>query len=310
MSNELGNKLLHDLLHAYKDTLIKNGYEDPNIVNEIIESIMSQVKIFNLMDASISPTYNADTESIINKFQQSADENIVIPVNYTSYADVMLVYGYAFPDAAQDALSVNLFIRMGEYRLVVLHSMFDKAGNGYTASLISQINIELGLNGMTVTSFEDDNDIIFKYYEYATIYAIMNIFKAINQQENKCNYVCYRDSPRIGSGRYVKQEKNAKAIKILDKPVIIVLRDTPKKDKILSKHRFKHGHIDYSFSFAVRGHYRKLHNPETIGKDRNGDRTIQGYTWVENYIKGNTDLPVRKRVTCVLDRRKVKINGE
>ncbi len=51
--------------------------------------------------------------------------------------------------------------------------------------------------------------------------------------------------------------------------------------------------------YEVMGHWRKLINPEAIGKDRKGQRTTEGYTWVVPFIKGPKDAPLIKKVRKV-----------
>jgi hypothetical protein len=46
------------------------------------------------------------------------------------------------------------------------------------------------------------------------------------------------------------------------------------------------------YSFNVRGHWRVI-QPDTIGKDREGSRTVKGMTWVSECSKGNGPL-IRK----------------
>ena len=56
--------------------------------------------------------------------------------------------------------------------------------------------------------------------------------------------------------------------------------------------------IDWSYRWEVRGHWRKLISPESLGKDPNGEYKIKGYTWVKPYDKGPEDKVKlsRKRV--------------
>jgi len=45
--------------------------------------------------------------------------------------------------------------------------------------------------------------------------------------------------------------------------------------------------ITWFTTFPVRGHWRKLHNPSSIGLDRQNNRCIQGFTWINSYKKGS-----------------------
>lgn len=54
--------------------------------------------------------------------------------------------------------------------------------------------------------------------------------------------------------------------------------------------------VNWSHSWSVRGHWRRLNNPESIGLDREGNRTTLGYTWVNSYKKGTGELLNKTRI--------------
>lgn len=56
--------------------------------------------------------------------------------------------------------------------------------------------------------------------------------------------------------------------------------------------------IEYSYRFEVRGHWRKL-SEGSIGKDRNGEYKIEGYTWVNEHEKGSKDLPLLQKTRII-----------
>ncbi len=67
---------------------------------------------------------------------------------------------------------------------------------------------------------------------------------------------------------------------------------------VTSKKTFKeysesNRHIDFSHRFAVRGHWRIKEGG--LGKDRNGDYCINGFTWVNECEKGPEDLPLIRK---------------
>lgn len=53
---------------------------------------------------------------------------------------------------------------------------------------------------------------------------------------------------------------------------------------------------DYSHRFEVRGHWRIV---KGLGKDRNGEYCIKGFTWVNSHLKGSQDLPLIKKTRIV-----------
>lgn len=55
--------------------------------------------------------------------------------------------------------------------------------------------------------------------------------------------------------------------------------------------------IDWSHRWKVRGHWRKIH---TVGKNREGEYGVHGFTWVVDHVKGPEDAPLVEK-TYVLD---------
>ena len=91
------------------------------------------------------------------------------------------------------------------------------------------------------------------------------------------------------------RRKHLPTIKVPSKPIYYILGEksenvSPKYKSIQSR-----GHTEYSYSFSVRGHWRRI-SDKTYGKDRQGNYTILGHTWVTEYIKGEGELTKRLRV--------------
>lgn len=57
-------------------------------------------------------------------------------------------------------------------------------------------------------------------------------------------------------------------------------------------------HIDWTHKWLVRGHWRKL-TSASLGKDREGNYNVKGYTWVSEHEKGPEDALVVKKVRVV-----------
>ena len=57
-----------------------------------------------------------------------------------------------------------------------------------------------------------------------------------------------------------------------------------------------HYEVDWSHQWRVRGHWRVL--VDGIGKDRQGDYGVKGFTWVKDHTKGpeNTQLVEKVRI--------------
>jgi hypothetical protein len=54
--------------------------------------------------------------------------------------------------------------------------------------------------------------------------------------------------------------------------------------------------IDWSHRWEVRGHWRIV---KGIGKDRDGNYTVMGFTWVNNFVKGPEKAPLIKKTYIV-----------
>ena len=48
--------------------------------------------------------------------------------------------------------------------------------------------------------------------------------------------------------------------------------------------------IKYYKGFYVSAHWRKLHNTDSVGLDRLGERCVKGVTWVSHYYKGDDPI--------------------
>lgn len=57
--------------------------------------------------------------------------------------------------------------------------------------------------------------------------------------------------------------------------------------------------IEWSHRWRVRGHWRKLPEASKIGKDREGNLIVRGFTWVTEHIKGPEEAPLVEKVRVV-----------
>lgn len=86
---------------------------------------------------------------------------------------------------------------------------------------------------------------------------------------------------------------NSPTIRIKNRPIYYIL---DKKQYEKRQYNIKPvTKLEYSHAFKVRGHWRKI-SETSIGKDRSGQYTVKGSTWVIDYIKGTGDLIQKVRV--------------
>jgi hypothetical protein len=117
---------------------------------------------------------------------------------------------------------------------------------------------------------------------------ILELFNQINDTDNK-RYNVYSEDTNERPRLIIK---NNITHRLLNRPTYIVLNKEVKETEIRKYARKSDSKIEYSFSWIVRGHYRKLHDNTSNGKDIFG-RPIQGKTWVESYLKGDKNMPLR-----------------
>ena len=91
------------------------------------------------------------------------------------------------------------------------------------------------------------------------------------------------------------RRKRKPTLKVPQRPIYYVLGE--KHENVLSKYeRIRPmGKLETSYAFRVRGHWRHI-GDKTLGKDRNGNYNIKGFTWVTEYTKGEGELAKRIRV--------------
>jgi hypothetical protein len=117
---------------------------------------------------------------------------------------------------------------------------------------------------------------------------ILELFNQINDTDNK-RYNVYSEDTNERPRLIIK---NNITHRLLNRPTYIVLNKEVEETEVRKYARKSDSKIEYSFSWIVRGHYRKLHDNTSNGKDIFG-RPIQGKTWVESYLKGDKNMPLR-----------------
>jgi hypothetical protein len=133
---------------------------------------------------------------------------------------------------------------------------------------------------------------------------IETLFNRINDVDTK-RYNIYSEDTNERP-RYIS--KGGTTLKAMNRPTYIVLDKEIKETEVRKYARKSDSKIEYSFSWIVRGHYRRLHNPESFGKDML-DRPVRGKTWVESYTKGDRNLPLKNTQYKVVEQERVYANG-
>lgn len=156
----------------------------------------------------------------------------------------------------------------GEYRFEVLAS--DKV-KGPHALYVSKNSIKMKfIDGREHA--QDNLDSINLYY------VLLNLIR------DKLEIINAKKSGLVNTNQSVKY-KSATGKRTEYKPRSYVyvshLNRTSKKTDTAHSAR-----VRWLEAWEVRAHWRKLTNPETLGKDRAGNRTVKGYTYVSECVKG------------------------
>lgn len=115
---------------------------------------------------------------------------------------------------------------------------------------------------------------------------VMEIFHRVNNTSKK-QYNFYSEDTNE-KPHYVNY-KGGKCV-LSNRPTYIILdKDIKEVRKYARKSDSK---LEYSFSWIVRGHYRRLQHHEHMGTDMFG-KPVQGKTWIASYVKGDKNLPLK-----------------
>lgn len=117
----------------------------------------------------------------------------------------------------------------------------------------------------------------------STLYALLEHFLKRMQTEE-----VGKQNPKFKFKRKISGPRKGTEFHKVRKVICV----SPKKD--MNKYDYL-DNVEWGHSWTVRGHWRRT-NDETLGKDRNGDYCVKGYTWIAPHIKGEGPLIKKVRV--------------
>ena len=130
-----------------------------------------------------------------------------------------------------------------------------------------------------------------KIMSYIHTYALRNLHVAIDNLNNLPKHTVVAD--KTTKQEYYRR-KGLPTLKVY-KPIYYVMNKKETENSRTFKLIKPLGKLEYTYSFKVRGHWRKI-NPDTYGKNRNGEYVVKGHTFVKDYVKGEGELVKRVRV--------------
>ena len=150
-------------------------------------------------------------------------------------------------------------------------------------------------------SIEESNKYAYLLHVATSVGSVLDVFNCLENQEKRM-FNCYSEKPEGNKYIHMRNPKTEEVSKYPFKSLFIILRNDNELSKKVQRITNSGRKIEYSFSWIVRGHWRNLHNPESIGKGISGEDVV-GKTYIHSYLKGDKDAPLLKKETVVLDRR-------
>lgn len=320
-SNEVGNKLYAETI---KEIMKNCTSREQKILAEYLIERAPATQIFNISDVLLSivdkdggPKADEDVcawvEEALNieVLRVGSEGSVLFRNKWTPYVDDLFVYSNTL---GENKYYVTLIHRLDESRVVMFFGVYHETSFGIFESITCEID---NLKGIT-TDYSHMYESVEKYIErnnildykrinfllqaaeicFISFFAtILHIFKSLTDRAEN-HLACYIDESADARAAYFRAPSK-KVTKVTDKPIVLILNKDKDMEKKVVKYRRTKGNIHYAFSWVVRGHYRKLHNPKSLGMDRNGKRCVQGMTWIETYMKGDENLPLLKRERVV-----------
>ena len=325
MTNEVGNFLYSETI---KNILKNCTNKAQKVLADYIVEKSPSTQIYNITDVLYSKqnsnTSEDNTSDILAWVKdrngisvERVGEGVVdVKYSWTPYIDDLFSYaktenGLYYTCLAHRLDDNRVIMFFGTHNLkaftifesitIELSNLFNMQVN-YSHMYESVLEYNKTINGQDPKYLKmllDSMDICFLAY-------LTTLLKMFNDLTNKDYrpYKCYIDEQDKPKSNYYRTPTHKKVVKVADKPIVLVLNDNKTINERIREHKSRNGKIHYAFSWVVRGHYRKLHNPLSMGMNRNGERCVPGMTWIETYMKGDENLPLLKRERVVLDERK------
>lgn len=317
-SNDLGNLFYRKTLQY---VIKKASNKDQRQLVDYMLERSSAVQIYNVTDvlngfikkseevASESEGLSAFVKSTtgIDVSVNTEDCNCTFNYSWTPYVDDLYIYS-----ETSNGLYYSILIhRISDEHIVIVFGTITREGE---VTMMNTSTVELKALGLYVRygSIRDSvHDLIYELgiqndyrkvqYMYDAIHVcfvgtlsfILKMFHDLTDKSQSCR--CYIDTTEDTRTEYFRSPVNKKVTKLGNKPIILILNNDSEADKKAHRYKRRQGRIQYAFSWVVRGHYRRLHNPKSMGLDRNGKRCVQGATWIETYMKGDENLPLLRR---------------
>ena len=226
--------------------------------------------------------------TIIESFDRFLKTKIVSDVDKTKLIDLSIIFDL---DDKTFQKSDYICLPYDEcyfylYRNIYVHIKEENAET-YKITFVNDSEKVLAYHTLTLV-LEKNKRILYNYPDEVDVhlleidtYILNLLFKLLNNiSHSKHNlYVTTNFSFRY-------RDRENKISKNYKKPIFIYTTKKEADIKIINQ-KFPNIKVEKQISWNVRGHWRRLHNALSIGKDRAGEYVVSGFTWVKDFIKGN-----------------------
>lgn len=276
--------------------------EDKGRNFNLLQEIFAKAELFDLTRLDIGNFPKQDVHHSINEFY----------IENKSISDLSLPFEAMFIHIEdRQYMSNGILINSSTYMFTREYSPTHITGTIYEVSDEGRRNLpftitlnlpfevaleEIGLDGTVGILSISESDInrlsprgvVSRFYTPQEVLSLIyNTFSCLDTLNSK---TVIADVPTATKTEYYRR-KGSPAIKVPNRNIYYVLH---KHDTQSEKHIQFTGTKVISQAFKVRGHWRTLENPQGLGKDRQGNRIIKGFTWVTEYIKGDENNLVKK----------------
>lgn len=248
-----------------------------------LQEVYASTELFDLTRLNLSTTEDCDADVILDAILTVDDilSDLSLPFSalFIHIKDKQFLLNGTL-------INSNLYIQTREFDPVRITGTLYEIREDGRSNLPFTVNVKENLLTISNSDYVKSG---ISYGRKEIVSLILETYKYLNSLNKKSVLV---NTPTPGRKEYYRR-KGKTTLTVPNRNVYYVLhKDDSKSESYLREHGT--GTFEFSHAFKVRGHWRTLQSNESLGKDRNGDRVVKGYTWVTEYIKGDEENLIKK----------------
>ena len=280
-----------DIKEVFKQFQTDRHAEDKGRNFNLLQTVYSETELFSLTKLQLPMLKYSMQEKLLSfSVTDSILDNISLP-----FANVFTHIEDKQYSVKNSLITSSTYMFLREYSpeyitgtVYVIDEFNSRRNMPFTISLnkntITISNIDYNGASDTGTNYP-----IPFYTKEAVMSIIINTVTALSSLQDK--KVLVEQQPTKQKMEYFRR-KGEPVIKVPAKYTYYVLgkNDSDSEKKLRQSHKCN---LVCTHAFRVRGHWRRI-DSNSVGKDRDGNRIIKGYTWVLEYMKNPTEELVQK----------------